>query len=191
VIEYDSEWKEVWSVDGLPAGTWSVDRSADGATLMACADVAQIIEVKAGTKEKKVLWRGDGSGRPVHCKRLENGNTLICLQGLNKVIEIDGTGKQVWQSGNVVNPFSAQRLDNGNTLIAAMVNGANGQIIEVDSGGKQVKVNKQGVRQLYAAERLIDGSIMYCDQQGVHKIDSDGKTIFSRREQNVTGFSNF
>lgn len=191
VVEYDSEWKEVWSVDGLPSGTWSVDRSPDGTTIIACADVVQIIEVKAGTKEKKVIWRGDGSGRPIHCKRLENGNTLICLQGSNKVIEIDGAGKQVWQSGNIVNPFSAQRLDNGNTLIAAMVNGANGQIIEVDSGGKQIKVHKQGIRQLYAAERLLDGSIMYCDQQGLHKIDSEGKTIFSRREANVTGFSNF
>jgi hypothetical protein len=191
VIEYDGDWKEVWSVDGLPAGTWSVDRSPDGATVLACADAAQIIEVKAGTKEKKVLWRGDGSGRPVFAKRLESGNTLICLQGLNKVIEVDAAGKQVWEAGNLVNPFSAQRLENGNTLIAAMINGANGLIVEVDNTGKQVKVHKQGVRQLYAAERLLDGSIMYCDQQGLHKIDAEGKTIFSRREGNITGFSNF
>lgn len=191
VIEYDSEWKEVWSVDGLPAGTWSVDRSTDGATVLACADAAQIIEIKAGTKDKKVLWRGDGSGRPVHAKRLESGNTLICLQGQNKVIEVDAAGKQVWEAGNLVNPFSAQRLENGNTLIAAMVNGANGMIVEVDNAGKQVKVHKQGVRQLYAAERLLDGSIMYCDQQGLHKIDGEGKATFSRREGNITGFSNF
>jgi hypothetical protein len=191
VVEYDSDWKEVWKVDGLPSGTWSVDRSLDGTTVLACLEAAQIIEVKAGGKEKKVLWRGDGSGRPVFAKRLESGNTLICLQGPNKVIEIDAAGKQVWEAGNLVNPFSAQRLESGNTLIAAMVNGANGTIVEVDTGGKQVKIHKQGVRQLYAAERLLDGSIMYCDQQGLHKIDAEGKTIFSRRESNITGFSNF
>jgi outer membrane protein assembly factor BamB len=191
VIEYDGEWKEVWSVDGLPAGTWSVDRSPDGSTILACADAAQIIEVKAGTKEKKVLWRGDGGGRPIFAKRLESGNTLICLQGLNKVIEVDGTGKQIWEAGNLVNPFSAQRMENGNTLIAAMINGANGMIVEVDSKGAQVKVHKQGIRQLYAAERMIDGSIMYCDQLGLHKVDAEGKPVFSRRETNITGFSNF
>lgn len=191
VIEYDSEWKEVWSVDGLPGGVYGLDRSPDGTTVLACRDVAQVIEIKAGTKEKKVIYRNTAGGQPISVRRLESGNTLICLQGQNKVIEIDSTGKQVWESGNLVNPFSAQRLDNGNTLIAAMTNGANGQIVEVDTAGKQVKVHKQGVRQLYAAERLLDGSIMYCDQLGLHKFDADGKTTFSRRESNITGFSNF
>jgi outer membrane protein assembly factor BamB len=195
VIEYDEQWKEVWSVDGLPAGVWSVDRSVDGATIIACPDAVQIIEVKAGTKEKKILWRGDGNSRPIFARRLESGNTLICLQqGLNKVIEIDGTGKQVWESSNLLNPFSAQRLENGNTLVAAMVNGRNGMIVELDAAGKQVKVHKQNIPQLYAAERLIDGSIMYCDQQGLYKLDAEGKTIYTFRQQNmlnITGFSNF
>jgi hypothetical protein len=194
VAEYDENWKEVWAVDGLPTPAWGVDRSADGITVIACADRAQVIEVAAGeAKEKKVLWQGDGSGRPVFVRRLENGNTLICLQGPNKVIEIDRAGKQVWEASNVVNPFSAQRLESGNTLIASMLNGRNGQIVEVDSSGKQVKVHKSGLPQLYAAQRSDDGHIVYVDQLGLHEIDADGKPVAGseKRENNLTGLSRF
>jgi len=190
IAEYDDKWNETWFVDGLPAGVWSVDRSLDGTTIVACADAAQVLEIKPN-KEKKVIWRGDGSGRPVFVKRLENGNTLICLQNVHKVIEIDGAGKQVWEAGSLVQPFTAQRLENGNTLVAAMVHGSNGIIVEVDSGGRQTKVVKQGLRQLYAAERLSNGNLLYADSQGLHEIDPEGKSISSRRETGITGFSRY
>jgi outer membrane protein assembly factor BamB len=190
LVEYDDQWKETWVVDGLPAGIWSVDRAMDGNTLVAAADAAQVIEIKPN-KEKKVFWRGDGNGRPVFVKRLENGNTLICLQNQNKVIEVDGTGKHVWEASNLVNPFSAQRLENGNTLVAAMGINNNGSIVEVDSAGRQTKVMKQGLRQLYKAELLANGNLLYADSQGLHEIDGEGKNVWSRREVGITGFSRF
>ena len=190
LAEYDDRWKEVWVAEGLPSGVWSVDRALDGTTLVACADVAQVLEIQPN-KEKKVLWRGDGNGRPVFVRRLENGNTLICLQGQNKVIELDAAGKQIWQATTLTNPFSAQRLETGNTLVAAMVHGGNGVIAEIDPAGRQTKVIKQGLRQLYAAERLPNGNLLYADNQGLHEIDAEGKNVWSRREVGITGFSRF
>jgi outer membrane protein assembly factor BamB len=191
IVEYDHEWKEKWTVQGLPSSPWSVDRTADGTTLVACPDAAQVLEISAD-KDKKVLWRGDGSGQPVFVKRLENGHTLVCLRGENKVIEVDSTGKEVWQSSTLVNPYSAQRLENGNTLVAAMVHGGNGLIVELDPKGRQAKVIKQGLRQLYAAERLPSGNLLYADGLGIHEVSIGGKSVWSRRDiGGVTGFSAF
>lgn len=193
VVEYDDKWNEKWSVDGLPSGVYGIDRSIDGNTIVACADagpVPQVLEITPN-KEKKVLWKGDGSGRPVFVRRLENGNTLISLQGSNKVIEVDATGKQVWEASTPINPYSAQRLENGNTLVAAMIHGANGTIVEIDRAGRQTKIVKQGLRNVYAAERLENGNLLYADILGLHEIDPEGKSIFSRRENGITGFSRF
>lgn len=190
IVEYDDQWKEVWSCEGLPAGVWSVERTADGTTLVTCPDALQIIEITA-SKEKKVIWRGDGTARPTCARRLDNGNTLICLQNTNKVVEIDATGKQVREIPNIVNPFCAQKLDNGNVLIAAMMNGNNGFVAEYDGEGRQVKVYKDNLRQVYHAQKLDNGNLIYTDVKGVYEIDPDGKQVWAHSQTGVTGFSRF
>ncbi|MBI1917111.1 MAG: HEAT repeat domain-containing protein [Planctomycetes bacterium] len=65
---------------------------------------------------------------------LANGNLLLPLNRVNRVVEYTLEGKEVW-SAEVPFPTSARRLPNGNTVAASM----NFQrVTEVDRAGKQV-----------------------------------------------------
>lgn len=68
---------------------------------------------------------------PVYCQRLDDGNTLVSIRGLSKIVELDPDGREVWEIGKdlILNQYSAVRLWNGNTLIA---DGGHFRIIEVD-----------------------------------------------------------
>ena len=51
-------------------------------------------------------------------ERLRNGHFLVALGGMNKVQEIDLTGKVYWEK-TVNNPNRTVRLANGNILVAS------------------------------------------------------------------------
>ena len=65
--------------------------------------------------------------------RLPNGNTLITLRTLNKVVEIDRGGTVVFEIKNLNSPSDADRLPNGHTLVAE-----NGMVREFDRKGAVV-----------------------------------------------------
>lgn len=68
---------------------------------------------------------------PVYCQRLSNGNTLVSIRGLIRVVEFDPGGRIVWEVGSdlVLNQCSAVRLPSGNTLIADT---GHHRVIEID-----------------------------------------------------------
>jgi hypothetical protein len=67
--------------------------------------------------------------------RLENGNTLVTLPQLRKVVEYDSRGNSpAWMTSvPLVNPAAAQRLPSGNTLV-----GDHTGVMEVDATGEKV-----------------------------------------------------
>ncbi|HMP39710.1 MAG TPA: hypothetical protein PKA05_04950, partial [Roseiflexaceae bacterium] len=68
---------------------------------------------------------------PVYCQRLDNGNTLVSIRGLSRVVELNSHYETVWEVGpdRVATQYSAIRLSNGNTLIADQ---GHNRVIEID-----------------------------------------------------------
>ncbi len=67
---------------------------------------------------------------------LPNGHLIVPENSNNRVVELDGDGKQVWEVKDIDRPVMALRLANGNTLVTSMSDlvGA----VEYDRTGKQV-----------------------------------------------------
>jgi outer membrane protein assembly factor BamB len=186
VYEYDENGKEVWQKKGLPGPVYSVQRLENGNTLVALADVHQILEITPdGTATAQTL-----QGRPMHATRLENGNTLVALQQGNRVVEIDPEAKIVWEARNLNGPSSAVRLENGNTLVTQM---HNGKLVEIDATGQNtVWSSSVPLVNPTAVQRLESGHTLVADNNGVHELDTDGKRVLStHRQNNVAGLSSF
>jgi HEAT repeat protein len=96
-------------------------------------------------------YRLDRTGKQVKTMRLPwfnfslNGaeilpgdRVVVSVSNFNKVIEFDGTGRQVWECA-VTAPLTPFRLSNGHTLVASNFNM---QITEIDRSGKIVKEMK-------------------------------------------------
>ncbi len=65
---------------------------------------------------------------------LPNGHILVPENAANRVVELDGDGKQVWEAA-VQEPIAAIRLANGHTLVTSM---NQHRAIELDAKGKEV-----------------------------------------------------
>jgi outer membrane protein assembly factor BamB len=186
VIEYDADGKECWRKEGLPGPPYSVQRLDNGSTLVACPHVQQIIEIAPDGSTTPI----NVPGHPMSAQRLENGNTLCALQQGNRVVEVDSAGKIVWEIRTGNGPSHAVRLDNGNTLVCLI---SSRQVVEYDASGKNV-VWRSAARlaNVYAAQRLPNGSTLVADFQGIHEFDSTGaQDKLIHRQQNISGLSNF
>ena len=75
-----------------------------------------LVRLDSGGKQTKTVHVGyPGIFGGIHL--LPNGNVVVPLYSVNKVIEFDAEGKSVWEA-SVQLPSSAQRLANGHTLVA-------------------------------------------------------------------------
>lgn len=110
VIEYDKNFKEVWSfgTNDLPAGTrfspWAAIRLKNGNTLITNESGKSQMEV---TPDKKVVWNLQPEDLPEEylyvntqtCTRLANGNTVVCSRGRAgkpQLVEVTPDKKVVW-----------------------------------------------------------------------------------------------
>jgi hypothetical protein len=111
VVEYDKDFKEIWSFDAssLPPGekfsAWAAIRLKNGNTLITNESGKSHLEV---TPEKKIVWQIKPEDLPVEyryantqsCTRLANGNTIICSRGASgkgpQLIEVTPEKKVVW-----------------------------------------------------------------------------------------------
>ena len=189
VVEYNEAGKEVWSKDGLPGPPYSVQRLENGSTLIACADVNQLVEVAPDGTTKTITGPWNRNARPVFARRLESGNTLVALQNEQRIVELDNAGKVVFDVRDMNGPSSCTRLENGNTLIVQMFNN---QVIEVDAKGKktawQVKIPLQNPTD---AQRLPSGNTLIADIMGLHEVDPAGNLVREHRLTNVSGISSY
>jgi hypothetical protein len=163
-----------------------VQRLESGSTLVACADIQQIVEIAPDGTTSSI----NVQGRPMSAQRLDNGNTLCALQQGNRVVEVDRAGKLVWEIRVGNNPAHAVRLENGNTLVCLM---SSRQVVEYDPTGKTVVWRSAGrLTNAYGAQRLPSGTTIVADYQGLHEFDATGtqdKMIL--RQNNIVGVSSF
>jgi hypothetical protein len=116
VVEYDSDWKEIWSVEARSC--WAAVRLTNGNTLISGNQNGWVREVN---RKGETVWeinKDDLPGIPLYtvqeCSRLANGNTIICNWGgsiqksdWNKVvqiIEVTPDRKVVWALHQWDNP---------------------------------------------------------------------------------------
>jgi hypothetical protein len=107
VIEYDRDWKQIWSVDSVTP--WAAVRLKNGNTLIAGDNHAYVHEVNP---KGKIVWgieTNDLTDMHLHdiqtAGRLANGNTIVCNRsgGRNnnpfaaaQIIEVTPDKKAVW-----------------------------------------------------------------------------------------------
>lgn len=116
VIEYDRDWKEIWSCDA--PSVWATARLKNGNTMISGNQHAFVREINP---KGEVVWEVKNGDLPgiklngVHqCQRLANGNTVICnwTAGVKKpdwpsivqVIEVTPEKKVLWAFREWVNP---------------------------------------------------------------------------------------
>ena len=129
---------------------------------------------------------------PIKESRILLGRTLICYYGLNKVVELDSSGKQIWEAA-VMQPWGCQGLPNGHRLIASYNNSS---IVEFDAEGKESwKIDSLPGRP-FSVERLENGNTLVPfystnkvaeyspDKKIVWQIDVDGNPMDAHRLPN-------
>jgi len=127
-----------------------------------------------------IIWELSGLNLPGDAERLDNGNTLIAINGEDRVIEVNPSGTIVWEKSGLNYPSDVERLDNGNTLICEV---DNSRVIEVDPGGTIVW-EKAGLYSPYDAERLDNGNtlIVEIDFPRVIEVDPSGNIVWQNAE---------
>ncbi len=127
VVEFNPEWKEVWSYS-VP-GAFSAVKLINGNILIGCYASKQVIEV---TPDKKVIWQMPVKSC-INARPLDNGNVLIAGHVSNEVLEVTRDKNVVWKYSSDRPCYDAHRLNNGNTMISS-----NNSIIEVTPKGEKV-----------------------------------------------------
>jgi outer membrane protein assembly factor BamB len=186
VVEYDETGKEVWRKDRLPAPPTTVQRLSSGATLVACGNAHQIVEIAADSSVTTI----NVPGSPVSAQRLDNGNTLVALQDLHRVVEVNSTGRTMWEIETTGEPAHASRLENGNTLVTLA---QARKIVELDVTGKNI-VWMSAIPLMFpaAAQRLTNGNTLVVDHTGIIEIDASGnQVVWRHRQPQASGLSSF
>ena len=113
-------------------------------------------------------------------RRTAEGTTLISVERLNKVIEVDKEGEIVWTfqatGGDERFPYQAHRLPNGNTLIGMA---APGEVVEVAKDGKIVRSaggldNSVRMGWCSGLQPLPGGGFLVSDYTGRRLLEFDG-----------------
>ena len=151
IIEVDQSKNIVWSLysaGGLPLD-WphDADLLLNNHVLFADTGNDRVIEV---TRDGQVVWSWSawdyfspsqsitGRSHLNDVDRLKNGNTLVTLRDLNKIVELNPQGDVIWELSDSISSFigeihNADRLDNGNTIFC---DSKNGRILEINSNNQ-------------------------------------------------------
>ena len=186
VVEIDEHQKEVWTAgpeDGLRK-PYSVQRLANGNTLVGDADGARVLEF---SPERKLVWKWENpemaGAWPRMARRTDAGTTLIAYQQAGEIWEISPAGETIWKhkmdAGRF--PYQAIRLANGNTLIALV---DPGEVVEVNRGGKIVRSvgganSPLRLSWIAGVALLPNGGLMLADftSRRVVEVDAAGRMV--------------
>jgi len=182
IKEYDPQGNLVWSYSPEVqegGGAYSCQRLPNGNTVVGENASGRVVEVD---REGKIVFSLDT--RPettnVHdhmrmCRKLKNGNYLVCMKGDKKVKEFRPDGAVVWEHSFNNVTFAAVRLPNGNTMVSSL-----DQVTEVTPDGKEVWEFKTtdlpdlGIRNMCGLHVLANGNIVIGNYAAY---DRDGKGV--------------
>jgi len=182
IKEYDPQGKLVWSYkpevrDG--GGAYACQRLPNGNTVVGENASGRVVEVD---RDGKILFsldtRPETKNAHDHmrmCRKLANGNYLVCMKGDKKVKEFKPDGTVAWEHAFKNITFAAVRLPNGNTLVSSL-----DQVTEVTPDGKEVWVFKSadlpdlGIRNMCGLHVLKSGNIVIGNYSAY---DKDGKGV--------------
>ena len=133
VIEVDDQGRETFRANAKHA--FACDLLVNGHRLV--ADGSTLVEYDVAGRQ---VWSLPDLPRvPMSVRRLDNGNTLVAMDGLpnrGQVVEYDRDGVEVWRwNAPGREPADVERLPNGNTLVA--LHGAN-RVVEIDDEGTEI-----------------------------------------------------
>jgi hypothetical protein len=186
VVEYDASGQECWRREDLPGLPTSVQRLANGNTLLACGHRGnKVVEI---APNGRIAWEVRIPGRPTDAKRIAEGRTLVTLLEAARVVEVDATGEEIWRLGAELNdPYSAQPLENGNILVSEY---GPGRVREFTREGREVW-SQLGLDSCYCAQRLENGHTLIADKKGLREIDHDAKVHWIRRYSTFLWFHRY
>jgi HEAT repeat protein len=162
--------KERWRIDGIKNPADVELLPGDRYLIAECQGYVVTERDRKGT----VLWEHKVKSNPVSCQRLRNGNTFIATY--NEILEVTRAGKVVYSHNKPGMIYWAEKQRNGNILYAQ----STGQIIEMDTAGKEVRQIKVDGHFNWVGVELLPGGRMLVAQyaQGkVVEIDSAGKVL--------------
>jgi outer membrane protein assembly factor BamB len=164
VWRYESpEGTEVHTCQPLP----------DGKVMVIECGTSRIVEVgRDGKITKEVPLKTSTTG--VHGqfrngRKLANGNYLVAFVGENRLVEVDGEGKEVWSYNTPGNCFAGVRLPDGNTLIPC---GDGHKLIEINPQKEIVweidenELPGNPLRFVAGVQRLPNGNTVVCNWGG-------------------------
>lgn len=139
VIEVDPEGKTVWECT-TPGGFRHASRAKNGRILAVSAS-GLVLELDRAGKILKTITperHAGGAGYWATVEQIAGGRILVAFGTSRHIAELDDTGKIHWEV-EIPNAVFATRLPNGHTLAC---NFEEGQVIELDRGGKEVSRQK-------------------------------------------------
>jgi hypothetical protein len=220
VVILDPAGGTSWLYERAGISPWSATASPDGATIVVVSRFEQAVFAidRASGQE---IWRygfGGWSGAegevppigllsdPFYAVRLANGNTLICDNRGNRLIEVatgdydpaapDGgftDASIVWshQFPTGMRPKFAQRLGNGNTLVTT-----DQGIVEVTTGGATVPLFPGMFSAPVSAVRLDDGTTLIAEEQSFTssrgralRVDAAGNIVWEFSVNSLLGLA--
>jgi len=118
-------------------GAYSCQRLANGVTLVGENGSGRVVEVDAAGKvvfemQTRIVTKNDHH-RMRMCRKLANGNYLVCHSGDHIVREYTPQGETAWEHRFANIAFAAVRLPNGNTMASSL-----DQVSEVSPTGEIV-----------------------------------------------------
>jgi hypothetical protein len=171
IWECGSDGKERWRIDGLQ-GPLDVQVLPGGRLLIAEYTGSRVTE---RTRDGQILWEQRVNGNPVNCQRLANGNTFIATY--NEILEVTREGRNVFSVQRPVNVYCAEKRRNGNILCLQ----SNGQIIELDPTGKELRTVSGGNTAGWGSLELLANGRFLVSQYNLNKVvelDAEGKAYF-------------
>jgi outer membrane protein assembly factor BamB len=121
-------------------------------------------------------------------RKLANGHYLVAFVGENRLVEVDGDGKEVWSHTTPGNCFAGVRLPDGNTLIPC---GDGHKLIEINPQGEIVwEIDENDLpgnplRFVAGVQRLPNGNTVVCNWGGHGHIDEQPLIFEVTRDKRV------
>jgi hypothetical protein len=121
----------------------------------------------------KPLWWVGGLNEPVAAAVVPGDRVLIAEYADRRVSERTFQGKTLWHRELPANPVAVQRLPDGGTFVACR-----NRLLELAPDGKEVRNLKRPVRDVLAARKHRDGSVvLLADDGSCRWLDADGREV--------------